>query len=118
MLPLYEVMPLPSNKSQREATSAIFISDEKILSAALRLGKLIVSMPNPHRHCHIMYEMDFAGIGLVDILKQDSDFEEGFLTTHGRFVGRDKGLEIAKREGQWISDGFERNELFSEDVWR
>lgn len=66
----------------------------------------IVSAPPPARHHNL-----FALAGKPD--------ESGFLTSSGRFVGREEALRIASRAGQALIDhpGRHARQLFSEDLW-
>ena len=47
------------------------------------------------------------------------DFEQGFLTNKGRFIGRIEAMEIAKEQGQVIrlSGSPNADILFSEDLY-
>ena len=47
------------------------------------------------------------------------DFEQGFLTNKGRFVGREDAMRIAKEQGQIIrlSGSPNADILFSEDLY-
>lgn len=66
----------------------------------------IVSAPPPARHHNL-----FALAGSPD--------ESGFLTSTGRFVGREEALKLAVTAGQPLIDHPSRHEhlLFSEDLW-
>ncbi|CAN7302977.1 hypothetical protein LJR164_001579 [Phenylobacterium sp. LjRoot164] len=67
---------------------------------------VIVSAPPPARHHNL-----FALAGSPD--------ESGFLTSAGRFVGREEALLIARASGQPMIEHPARHErlLFSEDLW-
>lgn len=66
----------------------------------------IVSAPPPARHHNL-----FALAGRPD--------ESGFLTSTGRFVGRQEALKLALASGQPMIDHPSRHArlLFSEDLW-
>jgi hypothetical protein len=49
-----------------------------------------------HRHHNIIAASDAAGVFRCLVRNQDS----GFLTSTGRFVGREEGWEIAEAQGQ------------------
>jgi hypothetical protein len=68
----------------------------------------IVSAPPPARHHNL-----FALAGKPD--------QQGFLTSTGRFVGREKAKKIAMAAGQQFKPtpegGYVGPQLFSEDLW-
>ncbi len=74
--------------------------------ADTRAVPVIVSAPPPARHHNL-----FALAGGPD--------DDGFLTSTGRFVGREEALNIAKAAGQPLIDHPSRHPkwLFSEDLW-
>ncbi len=89
---------------------------ERIISAAVRIGEMIFSLPPPARHHDVLHNM------AENIIRtgQDPTWEQGFVTSSGRFVDRRQGCFIARNAGQldlvrpktgpaW--------ELFSEDLW-
>lgn len=86
---------------------------EYILSAAVRSGDLIISIPRPARHHVIMQEISWQKLALT----ASHDYEQGFLTSTGRFVGRIAGCQIAYRANQIINKSGPDNQLFSEDMW-
>ena len=72
---------------------------------------LIVSAPPPARHFTLMHPIwEAYSVSIED---------QGFLTSTGRYVGREEGLKIAVASGQQMIDHPSRNdkELFSEDLW-
>lgn len=89
-----------------------------IVAAALRVGDLVLSLPRPARHHHIFHSADTAGLSRCH-------FNQGFLTSDGRFVEREEARRIAEAANQLIAcqgaDGVpfvrQHPELFSEDVW-
>jgi len=89
-------------------------SQEKIVAAALLINGVTFSIPQPARHHTIMHSID----GLVDQEKVARG-QQGFLTSHGRFVNRVFARDIAYRAGQDPKQTGGRNnpELFSEDLW-
>ena len=87
--------------------------DERIVSAAVRHGELIFSLPAPARHCHVIYQMARADVGSAVFVG-----EQGFLTSAGRYLGRLDAAELARQAGQvTAADVPPGRELFSEDVW-
>ncbi len=75
--------------------------------------KLIVSAPPPARHGTLMHPM-FDLRGRVTVPE-----DQGFLTSTGRFVGREEALLITIAAGQQLIDHPSRHptQLFSEDLW-
>lgn len=105
------------------------MSVEIIVSAALRIpvdtyfsgqmynGRrlypdyLIISAPPPARHGTLMHPIwKNYPVPIED---------QGFLTSTGRYVGREEALEIALSSGQPMIDHPSRHKtmLFSEDLW-
>lgn len=90
---------------------------ERIVSAAIRVGDLVLSVMRPGRHHDIL--------ALLSTGKPAGMQMQGFLTSDGRFVGRREAREIADAAGQIMEsefvDGIPRKrshpELFSEDLW-
>ncbi len=61
-----------------------------IATAALKAPNgLIYSMPRPSRHCHIIRAMVEAGH------KTPIVYEQGFLTSNGKFVDRERAKDQA-----------------------
>lgn len=74
---------------------------------------LIVSAPPPARHHTLLHPMcDLTGLAL-------GPREQGFVTSTGRYVDREEGLQIALASGQPMNDHPARHDrlLFSEDLW-
>lgn len=72
---------------------------------------LIVTAPPPARHASLLHPIcDTYHIGIDD---------QGFITSTGRYVGREEALRIAKASGQPMIDHPSRSDtwLFSEDLW-
>ena len=90
---------------------------EIILRAAVRWKGGVWSLPAPRRHGDVLMFMDemFASS------EPGMDGEQGFLTSHGRFVGRRIAYRIAVNAGQFGNGPGggpdQRDELYSEDVW-
>lgn len=83
-----------------------------ITTAAIKLGKLIISLPRPFRHPDIAMEVSHQFCELVGYTPEN----QGFLTSEGEFVTRKQAFEIAKEAGQLIGHQ-ETNELYTEDLW-
>lgn len=95
------------------------MTDETITAAAIQHKGMVCFVERPGRHHDVIREMARAGIPTPITGAQ------GFITSTGRFVGREEGRRIAVAQGQLIpcagEDGVpfvrEHRELFSEDVW-
>lgn len=74
-----------------------------------RAVPVIVSAPPPARHHNLF--IAYSRLGPPD--------ESGFITSAGRFVGREEGANIVAASGQPSIDrpGRNRHYLFSEDLW-
>lgn len=94
------------------------MTQERIVAAALRNGLLVLSVPQPCRHHHVMHSAYAAGMEVAR-------FDQGFITSTGRFVERVEAMKIARaanqlvppRDAQGIPYSRKHRELFSEDVW-
>ena len=88
---------------------------EKIVAAAISIEGVILSLPKPARHGHIMASANEYVTGSSQIVTA----QQGFLTSEGRFVNRIAARQIAYLAGQEpIYSGQEGSpELFSEDLW-
>ena len=93
---------------------------ETIVAAALRIQLLAVSTsienepmifskPAPARHNHLVHEI----AELLDRVIEPN--EQGFLTSTGRYVGRDEAWQIASVAGQIVDTLCQP--LFSESIW-
>jgi hypothetical protein len=88
--------------------------DERIVSAAVKLPVgTIVTLPMPARHHDILLSMSRSKIP-GETYHQGT---QGFFTSLGRFVDREKAMEIARKAGQVVSDT-QNKRLFSEDLWK
>jgi hypothetical protein len=102
-------MPFPL--SDIEATfieEAIGRLPELIVSAAIRVGSVIVSVERPGRHGDCINFLHGLGVDHRD---------QGFLTSHGRFVDRREAALIAIDRGQGAPRLICNGNLFSEDLW-
>lgn len=85
----------------------------KIVAVAVRFGDVVVSLPEPNRHHHVIHAYT----------KQNGRVfpdEQGFLTSKGQFVGRKEALRIASHAAQVrprLHGQYDGPELFSEDLW-
>lgn len=77
--------------------------------------QLIVFEPPPARHFTLLHPMSAQGF------KTRCGDDQGFITSTGRYVNRQEGLEIAIAAGQVDPDnrksGSASRDLFSEDLW-
>lgn len=90
--------------------------NEKIACAAIHHAEsgVTISLPRPARHGDVQqaaYRLIKRAIG--------GDWDQGFLTTMGKYVTREVALDIAEVHGQIVSKsgGPGSNQLFSEDCW-
>lgn len=92
-----------------------------IVTAAVRLGDLILSLPRPARHHNIIQMPMFHALrARVD---RAVPTEQGFLTSRGKFADRKEACAIALANGQLaVGLGHRKKSgpedtLFSEDLW-
>lgn len=86
----------------------------RIVAAAVKFGDLVISLPAPDRHHHIIH----AAARLRG--KPGSGDAQGFLTSEGRFVDRKAAWAIAEAAGQLLERAptdKRGGTLYSEDVW-
>lgn len=92
----------------------------RIVSAAIKLGDVIVSMPCPARHHDIL---NYMGVPLAKRVKPS---DQGFLTDTGRFLNRKAAYYVARANNQidWgrrfvrsNKGQTKRSTLYSEDLW-
>ena len=88
---------------------------ETVIAAAVQWEDLTISLPQPARHHNIMHDL-YSKTG-----RRVRGDEQGFLTSTGRFVGREQAFQIAHRAGQFDPEnrlsGSSSRDLFSEDLW-
>ena len=90
---------------------------ECIVRAAVKSGGIAFSLPQPARHHNVMHTL-LAMAG--DQFGPDQFHDQGFITSRGRYVGREEGKRIAIAAGQLLDpdDAASRGaSLYSEDVW-
>lgn len=90
---------------------------ERILCAALLYkGKTVAG----YRH-HDCYQTiaDISGVGIDKIPDCPGRDDQGFLTSHGRFVNRSEGYQIARENDQLLLKHKEGSEeiLISENLY-
>lgn len=99
--------PLPHDESDR-IEAMILAPPELIVVAAIKVGDVVVVVERPGRHGNC--------INFLHALGQDYA-EQGFLTSHGRFVGRTEAVKVAFMAEQATPSERCPHRLFSEDVW-
>lgn len=88
------------------------IPEEIWLTAVRHPDGVVYATERPGRHHHCIELMgDCARAGGANCSDQ------GFVTTHGRYVGREEALSIATQAGQLITKTPPPSQLFSEDLW-
>jgi len=85
---------------------------ETIVAAALKIGSMTISAPPPARHHTLLHA--FHAYNRKTMIKTT---DQGFLTSAGRFVGREEAAQMAVAAGQIIKPKFQPTQLFSEDLW-
>lgn len=90
---------------------------EKIICAAVRFqGKVWYG----HRHHHALEamkdELSYV-MNRKQMIDQRTGSDQGFVTSEGRYVGREEALEIAKRAGQVVNSDTDGQRLFSENLY-
>lgn len=83
---------------------------ETILGVAHNHRGLVFVAFKPYRHYHLLHVIAQHGI------RNTSVRDQGFFTSHGRFVGRTEALRIACAAKQLLRE-VNHVHLFSEDVW-
>lgn len=85
---------------------------ERIVSAAIHLGGLVLSLPSPARHHTIIN-------GATQNLEMKPPIlgTQGFMTSTGRFVNRKEACFIATEANQITVKTGNADELYSEDLW-
>lgn len=86
-------------------------SEERIVAVAIRHRGLVVTLPAPNRHHHILHLL-YADEGR-EVEPAD---KQGFLTSAGRFVERREAAGIAETAGQIVEPKWPPD-LYSEDLW-
>lgn len=81
--------------------------------ALLHDNGALIALPRPSRHHHLFALAAFMAAG------DFNDARQGFMTSTGRYVGREEAKEIVKAAGQDFKVGLARTDpkLYSEDVW-
>lgn len=87
---------------------------ETVTRAAIRVRGTVYSVPAPGRHHDVILHMrNDVGISAP----QDESWEQGFVTSAGRFVDRYEGRKLAEQAGQLLPRAYDVPQLFSEVVW-
>lgn len=87
---------------------------ETIVAASVRAFNVILSVPAPGRHHHVLNNFSIAAE--KNMATHSGPEDQGFLTSTGRFVDRIEGAEIALKSGQ-IKELSWPPYLYSEDLW-
>jgi hypothetical protein len=95
------------------------MSRETIVAAAIMVDDVVAFVPQPGRHHHVMHSLWHQGVKTPA-----GPDKQGFVTSAGRFVGREEARKIAEeakqlipRSGSGVPYVIQHPELFSEDVW-
>lgn len=103
-------MPFPLSREEHDAIeSRIQDQIELIITAAIKIGDVIITTERPERH----------GTCINFLFKQGLEYKEnqGFMTNKGRFVDRKEAAKIAIASGQGSPRELCGGLLFSEDLW-
>ena len=79
-----------------------------ITAVAIRVNNNIYSLPKPNRH-GALFKYVKENLAIVD-------YEHGFMTSEGNFVGREEAAKMALECGQ-IKTLRHPGILYSEDLW-
>lgn len=83
-----------------------------INDVAIMQDGVVYCLPRPQRHCHVIMMMSYRyGV------KPPITGTQGFLAPDGRFMDRVESLAYALSSGQIEAPKFQKNALFSEDLW-
>jgi len=90
---------------------------ERIMCAAIAYLDLDVIITGYRHFCPIM-RAQIINWQAIDPIKYAKRFQtQGFLTSYGRFCGREEALVIATEAAQIISKHPPYTKLLSEDMW-
>jgi hypothetical protein len=92
-------------------TELMVFATLSVVSAAIRFGDLIVSLPAPARHHNILHAMIALG---SDFIVRPED--QGFMLSDGTFAERKYAAWIARNAGQIVDPNWPPY-LHSEDLW-
>ena len=81
----------------------------KIVGVAFQKNDLLISLPSPNRHHHLLKVLADNEINHIG-------FEQGFLSDCGIFLSRSYARGLAMRNGQCPEPRHSKY-LFSEDLW-
>jgi hypothetical protein len=92
--------------------------EEKIICSAVKFRDKVW---RGHRHVHALDamhgELSYT-MNRKEMLEAQTDKDMGFVTSTGRYVGREEAWDIAKKVGQIIEREHQREGyLFSEDIY-
>lgn len=95
---------------------------ERIAAAAITKDGLIFTVTPPGRHHTVAHLLLGVRNGerdetLTAYVEHTLDFDQGFITSAGRFVDREEGWNIAQASGQILRVTGSPGTLFSEDLW-
>lgn len=104
-----------SDEEHRAIEDRIDGQVELIVAAAVHFDGATISFPRPGRHGECINWLHHHGIG------RGSNYDCGFVTNRGRFVGREEAGRIVLSNHQGSPGGTPKNNprmsLFSEDMW-
>lgn len=86
-----------------------------IIGVAIKHGDLVIALPRPNRHYHVIKHM-------VDVLRIEQPIGhqhedgQGFYLADGRYLNRRQARQYAIDHKQCLNPSHHRD-LFSEDLW-
>lgn len=86
------------------------MSSPKSQEVSIYPEMITVTAPPPYRHYHVLHPLGDRGVTVLNT-------NQGFITSRGRYVGREEAFKIAKTANQFIGDPIQQGKLFSEDLW-
>lgn len=87
---------------------------ERITAAAVLFEGIVCALPPPARHHTILHIIARDLRPDAPVIGPDA---QGFVTSEGRFIGREEARRIAETAGQLLPTAIAHKHLFSEDVW-
>lgn len=90
-------------------------SPERIAAVAVLLPGVPrpLTLPAPARHVHLLRQMVMDD----ELADRVGHADQGFVTTHGRYVCRCEAMRIALAAGQVAPPQAAAGVLYSEDLW-
>ncbi len=85
-------------------------SNLRIVGVAIIMPDKMWTLPPPYRHGDLIFILTGRGY------KTPITGQQGFVTSDGKFIDRENGLILARKNGQLLQE-YNPKFLFSEDLW-